>query len=152
MKRIAALMLIVLLLCFCTCAMAQRVACPVGGFSLTLPDHFVEEHDPSDPELCFYWHGNKLTVLGYASWMGEVPDSDLFHVLDGSEQESGERYVNGMRMLYARTGSSYEISVMYSWLDRGNNVTLYFNYSPDDPSVQNTVDKIINSISFDAGH
>ena len=42
--------------------------------------------------------------------------------------------------------------VTYTWMDRGNSVTLEFNYSASDESVQNTVNSIINSIRFDAGH
>ena len=153
MKRIAALLIMLALLFSLSSALAQRVSCSVGGFSLTLPNHFTEESpDPADPELCFFWHGSKLTVQAYASPLGEVAGSDLFQVLTGSETESGTVSVNGMNMLYTRAEDSSEISICYSWMDRGNNVTLYFFYSASDPSVQKTVDSIISSIAFDAGH
>ena len=152
MKRIAGLILVMVLVFSLSSALAQRISCPDGGFTVTLPDHFVAESTGGDPELCFYWHGSKLTVQAYASPLGEVAGSDLFQVLTGSETESGTVSVNGMNMLYTRAEDSSEISICYSWMDRGNNVTLYFFYSASDPSVQKTVDSIISSIAFDAGH
>ena len=57
-----------------------------------------------------------------------------------------------MQMFYTRTDDPDSICISYTWMDRGNSVTLEFTYSPKEPSVINTVDSIINSISFDAGH
>ena len=152
MKRFAALMLIMLLVLSCSAALAELVSCPVGGFSLNLPDQFREMPLDSarDPQLCLYWRtgDGSLSIQAYADYMGEVAYSDLFQVLDGTEKESGEININGMRMLYART----DTYIMYSWMDRGNNVSLYFNYSRDDASVRSTVESIIWSVSFDAGH
>ena len=105
-----------------------------------------------DPDLCFYWHGNKLTVQGYASYQGEIAGSDLFEVLTGSETESGYVTINGMNMLYARTEEYGDVIISYTWMDRGNSVTLEFTYSAEETSVQKTVTSIINSIQFDAGH
>ena len=119
---------------------------------MKLPDHFVEEAVSGDPDLCFYWHGNKLTVQGYASYQGEIAGSDLFEVLTGSETESGYVTINGMNMLYARTEEYGDVIISYTWMDRGNSVTLEFTYSAEETSVQKTVTSIINSIQFDAGH
>ena len=88
MKRIAGLILVMVLVFSLSSALAQRISCPDGGFTVTLPDHFVEESTGGDPELCFYWHGSKLTVQGYVSYLGEVAGSDLFEVLTGDEQET----------------------------------------------------------------
>ena len=153
MKKMTALILIVLLVFLsCSAALAQRADCPVGGFSLILPDQFQEGPlDPArNPELCFYWHtqDNTCSIEAYAYYMGEVAFSDLFQVLDGKEQESGEKIINGMRMLYARTDSS----AVYTWMDRGTNVNLYFVIHSNDSSLWSMVDSIINTISFDAGH
>ena len=153
MKRFAVLMLALVLVFSCTAALAQQqVDCPVGGFSLVLPDQFREGPlDPvTNPELCLYWYtrDNSLSIQAYASYLGEIAFSDLFQVLDGSEKVSGELYINDMRMMYART----ETSILYSWMDRGNNVTIYFIFTANDPSVLNTVDEIMSSITFDAGH
>ena len=152
MKRIAGLILVMVLVFSLSSALAQRISCPDGGFTVTLPDHFVEESTGGDPELCFYWHGSKLTVQGYVSYLGEVAGSDLFEVLTGDEQESGSKTINGMNMIYSLTQYGSDITVMYSWMDRGNNVTLYFQYSSENSSVRSTVKSIMNSISFDAGH
>ena len=154
MKRLAGWLLAVLLVFSVSAALAQRVSCPVGGFSVTLPDRFAElPLNPGlDPDLCFYWQGSKLTVQAYASYQGEVAGSDLFQVLTGYETDYGPVTVNGMDMLYARTEEYGEVRISYTWMDRGNSVTLEFSYSQDDSSVQGTVNDIIHSISFDAGH
>ena len=152
MKRLIGILLIVLLVFSLSAAMAQRVECATGGFSVKLPDHFVEEAVSGDPDLCFYWHGNKLTVQGYASYQGEIAGSDLFEVLTGSETESGYVTINGMNMLYARTEEYGDVIISYTWMDRGNSVTLEFTYSAEETSVQKTVTSIINSIQFDTGH
>ena len=152
MKRIAGLILVMVLVFSLSSALAQRISCPDGGFTVTLPDHFVEEAVSGDPDLCFYWHGNKLTVQGYASYQGEIAGSDLFEVLTGSETESGYVTINGMNMLYARTEEYGDVIISYTWMDRGNSVTLEFTYSAEETSVQKTVTSIINSIQFDAGH
>ena len=151
MKRLTGILLILLVFSL-SAAMAQRVECATGGFSVKLPDHFVEEAVSGDPDLCFYWHGNKLTVQGYASYQGEIAGSDLFEVLTGSETESGYVTINGMNMLYARTEEYGDVIISYTWMDRGNSVTLEFTYSAEETSVQKTVTSIINSIQFDAGH
>ena len=145
MRRItAALMLSVLLCLLCCSALAQTVSCPVGGFSFTLPDHFSEQPlSREDPDLCLYWAGKKL---------GEVAGSDLFQVLTGSETDSGTTNWNGMNMLYATGVEGGTAYLMYSWMDRGNNVTLYFYYPAGDSSCIDTADRIMRSISFDAGH
>ena len=151
MKRLAVFLVVLALVFSVSSALAQKVSCPVGGFSVKLPDHFVEEPLGGD-ELCFYWHGSKLTVQAYVSYQGEVAGSDLFQVLDGSETESGMKKYNGMNMQYIRAESQGEVLISYTWMDRGNSVSLEFSYSADDPSVLDTVKSIMNSISFDAGH
>jgi len=153
-KRIAAFFLVLVLCLAFSVALAQRVDCEQGGFSVTLPDHFVEEPVASsgDPELCFYWHGEKLTVLGYAAYLGEFASSELFEVLTGNETDYGWKTVNGMSMYYTRSEEYGSVTITYRWMDRGNNVTLSFTYSADDSSVLSTVNRIISSISFDAGH
>lgn len=152
MKRFAGIFVIVLLVFSLSAALAQKVECTTGGFSVELPDHFTEEPVSGDPDLCFYWHGNKLTVQAYASYQGEIAGSDLFEVLTGSETESGYVSINGMSMLYSRTEESGYIIISYTWMDRGNRVTLEFTYSAEESSVEKTVNNIINSIQFDAGH
>ena len=152
MKRLAGCLMAILLVLCVSVALAQRVSCPAGGFSVKLPDHFVEEPLGGDPDLCFYWHGSKLTVQGYVSYQGEVAGSDLFQVLDGSETDYGTKTYNGMNMQYVRTEEYGDVCVSYTWMDRGNSVTLEFTFSADDSSVMDTVKSIMNSISFDAGH
>ncbi len=150
MKRLTGLLLVLLLVFSLSSALAQRAECPVGGFSIDLPDGFSEKPQYYNSDLCFYWENInlRLTVLAYASFQGEV--SETFEVLTGSETASGYVTINGMRMFYTRSEDPSGISVTYAWMDRGNSVSLEFNYS--DPSLQGTVDSIIYSIRFDAGH
>ena len=117
MKRFTGIVLVLLLVSCLSVALAQRVECSAGGFSVKLPDHFVEEPETGDPDLCFYWHGNK-----------------------------------GMNMLYSRTEEYGDVIISYNWMDRGNSVTMEFTYSAEESSVLKTVNSIINSIQFDAGH
>jgi len=151
-RTVAVLMLAVLFCLLCCPALAQTVSCPVGGFSVRLPDHFAEQPLSGDPDLCLYWAGNKMQVIAYASYLGEVAGSDLFQVLTGSETDSGTINLNGMNMLYATGAEGGTAYLMYSWMDRGNNVTLYFYYPAGDVSCVDTATRIMNSISFDAGH
>ena len=44
------------------------------------------------------------------------------------------------------------VTVTYTWMDRGNSVTLEFSWEASETSVQKTVDSIINSVRFDSGH
>ena len=150
MRRLTGLLLILALVFTCSAALAQRAECPVGGFSVTLPDHFVEESVSPGSDLCFYWHGNKLTVQAYAIYQGEV--TETFEILTGNETESGYVTINGMRMFYTRSEDPSGICITYTWMDRGNSVSMEFSFSADDPSVESTVKSIISSISFDAGH
>ena len=150
MKRLTGLLLVLALVFMLSAALADRQPCETGGFSVKLPDHFVEEPEFYGSDLCFYWHGNKLKVQAFAIYQGEV--TEIFEVLTGNETDSGYVTINGMRMFYTRSESSGEIDITYNWMDRGNSVTLEFTYSADDASVGNTVNSIINSIRFDAGH
>ena len=53
-------------------------------------------------------------------------------------------------MFYTRSEAGGQIDVTYTWMDRGNSVTMEFTYS--DPSLRSTAEAIIGSIRFDAGH
>ena len=155
MKRHALFPVLLLLLALLLpAARAQEASCPVGGFSLDLPDSFSRKSasSPADPDLCFFWKSSKLTIQGYASYLGEVAGSDLFQILAGSETDTGMVTVNGMQMLYAAGSDSGGPYIMYSWMDRGNNVTLYFYYKEGDSSARSRIRKIMRTISFDAGH
>ncbi len=137
-----------------SCALAVEVACPAGGFSLELPDDFREQplSPREDPELCLYWQGDKITLVAYATYLGEVAGSDLFQVLTGDETESGMVVIGGMSMLYAAGTEGKDAWRTYSWMDRGNNVTLTFSYPKKDKNSKRTVEDIMQTIAFDAGH
>jgi len=154
MKRFHGFLLaLVLIFSVSTALAAQRVECSIGGFSVSLPDKFVEEACFGDPDLCFYWHGDMLHVRAYSEFTGEVALSDLFDVLTGYETDYGRTVINGMEMNYVRTEENGSICITYTWMDRGNQVTMEFSYDADDESaVQRARNSIINSISFDAGH
>jgi len=152
-KRVAAVCFVLILCLSLSSSLAQEVVCENGGFTVILPDNFVEEpiNPADDPDLCFYWHGKRLTVLGYASFLGEFTSSELFEVLTGNETDYGWKKINGMNMYYTQSEEYGSITITYRWMDRGNNVNLTFFYSADDPTVIKYVDSIISSITF-AGH
>ena len=87
---------------------------------------------------------------GSAGPTGEV--AEIFEVLTGSETESGYVNTNGMRMFYTVSEEGGSVVISYTWMDRGNSVTMEFTYAANDPSVRKTVNSIIGSIRFDAGH
>ena len=149
MKRLTGVLLVLVMVFSLSAALAQRAECSQGGFSVNLPDHFKESTSSYGADLCFSWHGKKLNVQGYASYQGEYSNADLFQVLTGDETDYGQVTVNGMNMLYTRTEEYGDVIISYTWMDRGNEVTLEFTYAAEDTSVQNTVNSIINSISFD---
>ena len=149
MKRLTGVLLVLVMVFSLSAALAQRAECSQGGFSVNLPDHFKESPSSYGADLCFRWHGKKLNVQGYASYQGEYSNADLFQVLTGDETDYGQVTVNGMNMLYTRTEEDGDVIISYTWMDRGNEVTLEFTYAAEDTSVQNTVNSIINSISFD---
>lgn len=149
MRRVTGLLLILVLALTLSAALADRVSCPVGGFSVNLPDHFAEK-PLDDANQCFHWEGNRLYIRGYAEWQGEV--SELFQVFTGNETDYGSRNINGMHMDYVRTDEGGETVITYTWLDRGNMVTLEFRFAQGDSTALNTASSVINSIRFDAGH
>ena len=73
-------------------------------------------------------------------------------MLTGYETEYGQVSINGMSMLYTRTEDGDDVIISYTWMDRGNEVSLEFTYAAEDTSVENTVSSIIHSISFDVGN
>ena len=109
-KRLTGLLLVLMLVFSLSSALAQRADCPVGGFSIDLPDGFSEKPQYYNSDLCFYWENInlRLTVLAYASFQGEV--SETFEVLTGSETASGYVTINGMRMFYTRSEDPSGIS------------------------------------------
>ena len=125
MKRLTGLLLLLALVFTLSAALADRQPCETGGFSVKLPDHFVEEPGYYGSDLCFYWHGNKLTVLAYVSYQGEV--SETFEVLTGEETDSRPVTVNGMKMLYTRseTPSGISITYIYTFLYSGKGILVF---------------------------
>ena len=152
MKRLTGVLLFLVMVFTLSAALAQRAECYEGGFSVKLPDHFVENSGAYGADVCFSWHGKKLNVLGYASYQGDVSGADLFQVLTGYETDYGQVSINGMSMLYTRTEDGDDVIISYTWMDRGNEVSLEFTYAAEDTSVENTVSSIIHSISFDVGN
>lgn len=151
MRRFAGILLAAVLVLSLSASLAQTAECPAGGFSVWVPDHFEEvQIDPLfDPDMCFYWHGKKLAVQGYATFQGDVALSDLFQVLTGYETESGYQYINDREMLYTRTEEFGRVRISYTWMNNEYSVTLEFTYAAEEASVQKTVDQIISSITFD---
>ena len=147
MKRLTGLLLVLLLVFSLSAALAQRVECPVGGFSVTLPDHFVEVPVSPGSDLCFYWHGNKLTVQSYAIYQGEV--TETFEVLTGNETDSGTDLRSGKQMDYVAGTATEGDYRIYTWLDQRNQVQLYFLVSGRSDAASPVIDAIMDSIAFD---
>lgn len=153
MKRIAALLLTTALVLTLSSALARKAECPSGGFSLKLPDSFEEQPlDSGDPDMCFYWENGSITIVGYRYYQGEIPGSSVFQVTTGNESADETVTVRGKQMHRDTGTDSFGTYIMYTWMDRGNSVTLYFYYPKGDSSARKSVENIMFSISFDAGH
>ena len=146
-QRLAATLALLVLVVPVYASAAQVASTQVGGFSLTLPDRFAPQSYSQDEAP-----DHSISIQAYAVYLGEVAGSDLFQVLTGSETDSGLITLNGMPMLYAAGADLNGSYFMYSWMDRGNNVTLYFYYPEGDRSSRETIENIMSSIQFDAGH
>lgn len=152
-RRVFALLVLLAVCLAVSAAPAERVLCPVGGFSLDLPDSFVEQPLSGDvPDLCFYWKSDRLSIQAYVLYLGEVAGSDLFQVLTGMETDSGTCVRGGVNMIYASGVDADGAYRLYSWMDRGNNVALYFYFMEGDASAPDLIEDIMGTISFDAGH
>jgi hypothetical protein len=147
MKRLSALLLIMLLLFSLPSALAQDAVCESGGFSLTLPDSFqpVGPQPSDDPELCFNWRGGNINVQGFAVPMGKkVKLKDLYQILTDDVTDYGTLTINRQDMLYARGRDDYGTYYQYSWLNNGTRIDLYFYYEGKDALL--TIDDIIHSL------
>ena len=146
-KKCSALLLAALLLISAASALAQDAVCATGGFSLTLPDSFVQvpPQPTDDPELCFRWQGGNITIEGFAVPMGKkVKLKDLYQILTDDVTDYGNLTINRQDMLYARGQDDFGTYNQYSWLNNGTRIDLYFYYTGKDSLL--TIDDIIHTL------
>ena len=148
MKRLTGILLIVLLVFSLSAAMAQRVECATGGFSVKLPDHFVEEAVSGDPDLCLLLQDENISLSVYVSDAGGLLP-DAFEVFTGDETESGTVVFGGVEMTYVAGQSSEGNYRIYTWLDRRNQVQFYFLITANRKASRKTIDSVMNSLEFE---
>ena len=140
MRKLPVVLLSVCLLLCVASASAQTVSCPSGGFTMTLPDRFMDVPRTSldDPDLV-------LHMTDYVSYAGA---STGFQVLTGNEIEYGMVNVGGMDMFYARGLDAQGNWITYSWMEAMDSVTIYFVWSGNDDAALPLISEVMNSVVF----
>lgn len=136
--------------CMVSCAAAMSVSCPDAHLVLTVPDSWtvVSASSAGDPDLCLLLEGEDVSLAVYVTDVnGVLPDS--FQVWFGNETESGTDVRSGVRMNYVAGSSSDGDYRIYTWLDRRNQVQLYFLISGQSQAARKVIDTIMDSLAFD---
>ena len=147
MKKLVASLLFLSCLFCAVSGLAQTVNCPSAGFSLTIPDTFIEiPHLPmDDPNLVLRYTDNAMDLAVYVSYAGS---GSPFMVLTGNEVECATVNVSGTEMAYARGFDEYGPYATYSWNRDRNAVTLCFVWTGSDEAALSLISEIMSSISF----
>ena len=151
MRKFGILILCVLLLAgMVSSAMAQEVSCPEAHLILTVPDSWtvVPVSGSDDPDLRLLLNGRDLTLSVYvADAQGLLPDA--FEIFTGDETDSGTVIFGGVEMTYVAGKNRDGDYRIYTWLDRRNQVQLYFLVTAHLKSSQQVIDEVMNSIRFE---
>lgn len=148
-KLFAALLFSSLLVFAVSCASAQVVSCPQAHLVLTVPDSWsvVPLFNTGDPDLCLLLEDRDMTLSVYvADAGGLVPEA--FELFTGDETESGTVMLSGMEMTYVAGESPEGYYRIYTWLDRRNQVQLYFLVTAQLNTSQKVIDGIMESLEF----
>ena len=150
MRRCLASFICVLLLAGAVSfAQAQSISCPEANVILTVPDSWtaVPLSASVDPDLRLLLDGGNVTLSVYvADSGGLMPES--FQVFVGDEKETGVVSYGGMDMSYVFGVSAEGEYRIYTWLDRRNQVQLYFLVTGAAGAVQAEMDEIMNTLVF----
>ncbi len=149
-KLIAALLSVCLLFCAVSCASAQTVPCPQAHLILTVPDSWtiVPLLDTDDPDLCLLLEDRDMTLSVYvADAGGLLPDA--FELFTGDETESGTVVLDGREMTYVAGKSEDGQYRIYTWLDRRNQVQMYFLVTANLKASRKVIDEIMKSLEFE---
>ena len=147
MRKLPVVLLSVCLLLCVASASAQTVSCPSGGFTMTLPDRFMDVPRTSldDPDLVLHMTDDVVNLTVYVSYAGA---STGFQVLTGNEIEYGTVNVGGMDMFYARGLDAQGNWITYSWMEAMDSVTIYFVWSGNDDAALPLISEVMNSVVF----
>ena len=149
-RYMAALLCVILLVCGASCASAQVVSCPEAHLVLTVPDSWtvVSLQDRDDPDLCLLLKDRDMTLSVYVSDAGGLMP-DAFELFTGDETESGTVVLSGTEMTYVAGESSDGQYRIYTWLDRRNQVQMYFLVTAHRKASRQTIDAIMDSLEFE---
>ena len=141
---------VLLAVCMVSCAAARSVSCPDAHLVLTVPDSWtvVSASSAGDPDLRLLLEGEDVSLAVYVTDVnGVLPDS--FQIWLGNETESGTDVRSGVRMDYVAGSGSDGDYWIYTWLDRRNQVQLYFLVSGRPQAARKVIDAILDSLAFD---
>ncbi len=151
MRKLTAVLLCVLLLfCAVSCASAQTVSCPQAHLVLKVPDSWtvVPLLGAGDPDLCLLLEDRDMTLSVYvADAGGLLPDA--FELFTGDETESGTVILGGREMTYVAGESDDGHYRIYTWLDRRNQVQMYFLVTANLKTSRKVIDEIMESLEFE---
>ncbi len=140
----------VLFSCMAGAALAQQVACPEARLLLTVPDPWkvVPLTGMDDPDLCLLLKGDDLTLSVYVSDAnGFLPDA--FQVFVGDETESGTVLFSGTEMTYVAGNCAEGEYRIYTWVDRKNQVQLYFLITGRPEPARRIIEDILSGLLFE---
>ena len=149
-KMMAAVLFVSLLCCAVSCASAQVVSCPQAHLILTVSDSWTVVPLPNTdaPDLCLLLEDRDITLSVYvADAGGLLPDA--FELFTGDETESGTVVLGGMEMTYVAGKNAEGNYRIYTWLDRRNQVQMYFLVTGNLKASRKVIDEIMESLVFE---
>lgn len=151
MRRFVLILLCVILAAgSVSCALAQSVPCPDAHLILTVPDSWIliPFPDTEDPDLRLHLEGDDISLSLYvADANGLMPDA--FQVLVGDETESGDILVGDVEISYVAGESADGEYRIYTWVDRRNQVQMYFLITGRSKTARQTIEEIIQTLVFE---
>ena len=133
-----------------SCAFAQSIPCPDAHVILTVPDTWIliPFSESVDPDLRLYMEGDDISLALYvADVNGLMPDS--FQIYVGDETESGDMTVGNVEISYVAGESEDGDYRIYTWVDRRNQVQMYFLITGRSKAARKVIDEIITTLEFD---
>ncbi len=151
MKRKLAFLLLLLLLPVCLSgASAQTFFCPEAAFTMTVPDDFVQLtiSEADDPDLRLLLENPEMTLSVYVSFSAAGSPDDLFQVFSGNETESGSLLIDGREASYVFWNEGASSCFLYTLTDRTNQIQFYFFSTGRQDLAREVISAIIQSVVF----
>lgn len=151
MRKWHVMLLCLLLLCsIVSCSQAMSVSCLEAHLVLTVPDSWrnVPLSSADDPDLYLLLEGDGVSLSVYiADAGGLLPGA--FQVFTGDETDSGTVTVNGVGLSYVAGENSDGAYWIYTWVDRRNQVQMYFLVTGNRQAARSVINGIVSTLRFE---